>query len=370
MAEGAAMNMKQVWGAAGGFFFVFILISLTNKPRVGTDDRRATPAPDATSAAAFSVAPEAPALGERLRGFTVIPPDGQRYAGDSLAIACRAIVATGAGWVSLAPTLNQPKGASDGVPAPTDAAIADLREAVKAAKAASLKVLLRPLVQGEDGTRSDALAPPDAAKWLTTYRDALEPILALAEAEGVEIVSIGSKLGKLQEDPGWPDLIAKARRTYKGKLTYAASPDASAGYGQVGFWKDLDYVGIDAYFPLTDAVGPQAKDLEAGWTRAAEGLESWRSGAAPDKPILLTSAGMPRLLGSAAAPAEPDLAKPEDEGLQTAAAEAFFKTVWTKPWVAGVFWHTWSGFANRQNPYALDGHPALEIVKTHFSTGN
>jgi hypothetical protein len=40
------------------------------------------------------------------------------------------------------------------------------------------------------------------------------------------------------------------RKIYTGKLTYAANWD---DFDKVPFWKELDYIGIDAYFPLSDA---------------------------------------------------------------------------------------------------------------------
>lgn len=362
------MNMKQVWGAAGGFFFVFILITLTNKPKVTPKDERPTQ-PEASVVAGQPSADPAQAVGgDRLRGFTMIPPDGSHYVSAGADTAYREIAQAGGNWVALAPLMTQLKADTPALPAPSEAQLEDLRGAVKSAKAANLKVFLRPLVGADDGTRSDGLAPPDAAAWMKSYRAAIEAWASLAEAEGVELLAVGSKLGKLQEDAGWADVVTSVRRKYKGQLTYAAAPDAATGYGQIAFWRELDYVGIDGYFPLTDAVGPQAKDLEAGWTRAAEGLEGWQGAGGAGKPILLTSAGVPRLVGAAAAPGVPDRSKPDDAKLQAAAEEAFFKTMWTKTWLAGVFWHTWSGFGDRQNPYAHDGFPALEIVKSNFAT--
>ena len=45
----------------------------------------------------------------------------------------------------------------------------------------------------------------------------------------------------------WVRLIENTRRLYSGRLTYAANFD---NYRNVGFWPQLDLIGINSYFPL------------------------------------------------------------------------------------------------------------------------
>jgi hypothetical protein len=45
-------------------------------------------------------------------------------------------------------------------------------------------------------------------------------------------------------------------------LTYAANWDK---YDQVSFWDELDFIGIQAYFPLTDQTNPSAEEIKKGW---------------------------------------------------------------------------------------------------------
>ncbi len=369
------MNMRQVWGLAGGFFCVYILITVTNRPAAPSRREAAEPqaAPSAIvapeDAAASPVAPQA--AERRIGGFTLIPADGKQLAGESLAGSLSDMARQGAGWVALQPPINQPTGQSAEVPADPATALVleDARNGVKAAKAAGIKVMLRPQLVSGDGTARDKIAPPDAEAWLASYGKALQPYLAMAESEKVDVVCLGSQLAAVQQADGWNPLIAEARKAYTGKLTYAASHDDGTGFRKVAFWSALDYVGIDAYFPLADVGSPQVKHLEEGWSRAAESLEGWRTAGGSSKPILFTSAGFPRLVGAAAAPGAPDNRAPEDEKLQAAAYEAFFKVMWGKPWLAGVFWHTWSGGPDLHDPYALAGRPALDVVRTNFTGG-
>jgi hypothetical protein len=47
----------------------------------------------------------------------------------------------------------------------------------------------------------------------------------------------------------WRSIIKNCRDIYSGKLSYAANFD---NYQEVDFWDDLDFIGINAYFPITD----------------------------------------------------------------------------------------------------------------------
>lgn len=367
------MNTRQVWGLAGGFFFVYILITLTNKP--AASPRRDASEPRATTAAAVApedaaASPAPQATGDaRIRGFTLLPPDGRQFGGDALKASIADIARQGAGWVAIQPPINQPTGKSAEVPADPASSLVleDVRSGVKAAREAGIKVMLRPQLVAGDGTPREQLQPPDVEAWLTSYGKALQPYLAMAESEKIEVVCLGSRLAATQQAEGWKPLIEEARKAYAGKLTYAASHDPEAGYRKVTFWPLLDYVGIDAFFPLADVGSPQVRHLSEGWKLASESLESWRGTAGLDKPVLFTSAGFPRLVGAAADPGHPDNRAPEDEKLQAAAYEAFFQVMWAKPWLAGVFWHTWTGGPDAHDPYALAGRPALDVVRTHFT---
>jgi hypothetical protein len=54
----------------------------------------------------------------------------------------------------------------------------------------------------------------------------------------------------------WSQLIKKIKKIYSGN--YAANWD---DFDKVPFWNELDYIGIDAYFPLSDATTPSVLEL-------------------------------------------------------------------------------------------------------------
>jgi hypothetical protein len=93
----------------------------------------------------------------------------------------------------------------------------------------------------------------------------------------------------------WSELIAAVREIYDGELTYAANFDQ---YRAVGFWPQLDLIGINAYFPLrTHPLGAAAvstiePELERSWRRILGEILAFRAEAgASEHPVLFTELG-------------------------------------------------------------------------------
>jgi hypothetical protein len=73
----------------------------------------------------------------------------------------------------------------------------------------------------------------------------------------MELFCFGTELGNsiAKKTTIRSQLIVKIKKY--GKLTYALIGMI------VPFWNELDYIGIDAYFPLSDAVTPTVAELKA-----------------------------------------------------------------------------------------------------------
>jgi hypothetical protein len=113
------------------------------------------------------------------------------------------------------------------------------------------------------------------------------------------IPRINARAEKL--DARWRDLIRAVRTEYRGKVTYAANFDQ---YQRVGFWDDLDLIGINAYFPLRNANEPAtAEVLERGWTRVFGEIDRFRREAKlEDRRVLFTELGYTYRRGSTIEP--------------------------------------------------------------------
>ena len=98
-------------------------------------------------------------------------------------------------------------------------------------------------------------------------------------------------------DQHWRQLIQTTRQDYGGKLTYAANFDQ---YQSVGFWDDLDLIGVNAYFPLRSQIQFQSRrqlqrQLASGWHQVLDNLDTFRQEQSiPDKPVIFTELGYTR----------------------------------------------------------------------------
>ena len=121
------------------------------------------------------------------------------------------------------------------------------------------------------------------------------------------------------------------------------------------FWDDLDYIGIQAYFPLveTGTVSkadrtPSVEEIVRGWKGHLEAIE--RIHGKFQKPVIITEIGYRSAIDAAVEPWEwesSDTMATSEERLQAQANcyEAFFKAFSEREFFAGVYF--WS---NRSVP--------------------
>ncbi|HFA51461.1 MAG TPA: hypothetical protein ENJ95_20805 [Bacteroidetes bacterium] len=104
----------------------------------------------------------------------------------------------------------------------------------------------------------------------------------------------------------WVGIISDIRKIYGGQLTYAANFD---NYKEVGFWKYLDFIGINAYFKLRGPLSNNLPDNEMknlfknNWTNIFNEIKEFqKTNSISDKPILFTELGYVRAADSTLEP--------------------------------------------------------------------
>jgi len=134
---------------------------------------------------------------------------------------------------------------------------------------------------------------------------------ARAEHDWAKAMSFGRNLNTINERRSllkrlWVELIQELRTVYSGPLTYAANFDQ---YHEVTFWKELDYIGINAYFPLrakpSTELDPTAlyPVLEDAWVDILQGIENFRQREDLDsQPVIFTELGYTFRLNSTIEP--------------------------------------------------------------------
>lgn len=242
-----------------------------------------------------------------------------------------------------------------------------------------IRTLLKPhlWVTAPHGAWSGDIAMRDDASWRAWFRQYREFLLhyaRLAAAEKMEALCIGTELERSVRvrEADWRALISEVRALYPGKLTYAANWNRE--FEEVPFWDALDFIGIQAYFPLADGEAPGVEDLRRGWEPHLRAIE--RVQRAAGKPVLFTEIGYRSAPGAAARPWE----WPERRGARAGAAdlptqarayEAFFRTFWDRPWFAGAyFWKWYPDAADAGALAAVDftpqNKPAQEVLAGWF----
>lgn len=201
-----------------------------------------------------------------------------------------------------------------------------------------VKVMLKPQIWIHRGEYTGHIALETNEQWQQledSYRKFILDYAQIAATKNIEMLCIATELDSfVKERPEyWTQLIAEIKTIYKGKLTYAANWDT---YQEARFWSDLDYIGVDAYFPITDEKTPTLESINENWPQWK--LEMSTLSRKHNKPILFTEYGY---ISADYAGKEPwKSAGPEqevNEAAQKVLLQGLYENVWNESWMAGGF---------------------------------
>ncbi|MBI1389687.1 MAG: hypothetical protein GC154_14715 [bacterium] len=237
--------------------------------------------------------------------------------------------------------------------------------------AAGLKVLLKPMVDLRTGDWRGTLNA--SAAWFDEYERFITHWAALAEEQNAELFSIGCEFanisGGTKWETEWRRVIASVRAAYSGPLTYAAQHGKETS---IRWWDALDYIGIDAYYPLTGEDDPTLDELRAAWEAKADAIEFWLKRTWPDKPVIFTEIGYRSFNGANQRPWEYASDDPSQADMQeqidcyTAALE----TLTRRDWFWGFYWWNWETNPNAggtaSTSYTVQNKPAEALLRDWY----
>lgn len=259
---------------------------------------------------------------------------------------------TGADWVAIITTYYQDRFNSKSIyptsKTPSDRSIIHV---INRAHQLGLKVMLKPHIDLLD--RSNGLWRADIGFqnyrdwriWFTQYLNFLQHYALLAEKTGVELFCIGTELcfASAQTEFWRGYIIPRIREIYSGKLIYAANWDE---YRNVRFWDDLDYIGINAYFPLVEnSSNPEYEEIKVSWERWADEIQMWQEKIR--KPIIFTEIGYRSCESAARRPWDSASGGRVNLEIQANCYKAALATLYCRSWCAGLYWWYW-----KSSPYA------------------
>jgi Glycoside Hydrolase Family 113 len=264
------------------------------------------------------------------------------------------IAASGATWGGVLATWYMPTATSTSISTqsgtPRDAAVV---AAIQEMHAKGLKVMLKPHVDVLDGTWRGAISPSDANAWFSRFTAFIVHYAQLAQSNGVELLCFGTEYKTMSVAANlanWTGVINAIRANYTGPLAYAANATYAADeFTSVSFWSQVDVIGLDAYFPLTNHSDPTLAQLVSAWSLNTNGenivadIQNF-AGAHPRQPVIFTEIGYKSVPGTNTQPWNFSLGNggPADNSEQQNCYEAMYE-VWRnqKAVMSGNFWWAW-----------------------------
>jgi len=207
----------------------------------------------------------------------------------------------------------------------------------------------------------------DWETWFDNYRGFILDYAKLAEELKIPMLCIGTELEKTSgREEDWRKVISQIRKVYSGKLVYAAN---FTEFEKIEFWDELDYIGVQAYFPLAVQHNPDLQELKSGWEKQLPKIE--KVVRKYKKPVLFTEIGYCNTVDAAIEPWVWPNERKEiqlSEEIQALCYEAFFETAWQRSWMAGVFfWKWYPNRHDREPDFTPQGKEAELVMTKYFS---
>ena len=262
-------------------------------------------------------------------------------------------------WIAITPFLYQKNERTETMRIPDKIGVWSRRDSmfinsIQQMHELGIHVNLKPHLWMNDGWRSNINfdSKETWASWFELYRKNMIHYAKMAALTNVEMLCVGTELKtSLKNQPeAWLSLLREIKTMYNGKLTYAANWDGS--FDQTDFWKEFDYIGIQAYFPITKTSNPDLETLKKGWDRHIIKLE--KIAKQHKKPILFTEVGYKSEASSTIRPWEWDefassLFNKKSDKTQQLAYEAMFQRLWNKDWFQGAYIWQWDTRTTKEN---------------------
>jgi hypothetical protein len=265
---------------------------------------------------------------------------------------------------------------------------------VKAAQAAGLKVMLKPILEPLDGVWRGVVDPPldgistfaqlnpsfnNQSRWVRSFKAALAHYVGLAAEAEVDCLCLGAEYCGLEGyNFMWDEIIADARARYHGLLSYEFTPHGLIErkiHPHIGkWWRQLDFLGFSAY--------GNNKTPDAPMEDFIEGLRGHKEKAAAiaeefGLPVVLLETG--RRSSRFAGTGSDFTSKGVFDGeIQARYVEAVAQAFKDEPWYRGFFWWKWDEHQGAQRPhyytdsagdqgFTLDGKPAADALRECFA---
>jgi len=242
--------------------------------------------------------------------------------------------------------------------------------AVAMARNMGMYTLLKPQIY-VGGSWPGGIDMPTDAQWdkfHDYYYRWIRHYAFLAEIHEMDALCIGVEFTKatLSQPDAWREMIRKTRALYSGQLTYAANWGAE--FEQIEFWDDLDFIGLNSYYPLSKKDDPSDEELQLQFDMVKTKIKKVHDQY--KKPIVFTEIGF----RSVDAPWKNPHAEADDsinEEAQRRSYEVIFEGIQDEPWCQGILWWKFPSYleyrGENNNAFTPNNKLAEETVRKWFS---
>jgi len=283
------------------------------------------------------------------------------------------IAAAGANTISLVVTGYQENASSASIfidlrKTPSDRR---LKQLIAHARKRNLRVVLMPIVLLENARENEwrgKINPDSWDDWWEDYTNFVVRYAVIASLSKCEVFVVGSELISTEtQTKRWRQLIRRVRDVYGYRLCYSANWDH---YRPIEWWDDLDIAGMTTYYDLTGGQRPTVERLVAAWKPIKADILAWQKKI--DRPIMFTEVGWPNQKTCAQYPWNYYSSDEPDPVAQANCFEAFFRTWFGEPAVAGFLVWEWQSRPDQQiGPedigYVPAGKPALDVIRKYYA---
>jgi hypothetical protein len=373
-------NSAVTWSASAGAVTPSGLF--TAPPNPGTITITATSVQDPSKFGSLKItvtpAPASQSSGFQFNGITHTSYQANEYNTPAGVTSQDALAATAANWAGVLVTQYQANATSTSISTtgstPTDAAVV---AAIQEFHNKGLKVMLKPHVDALSGEWRGTFQPSNVAAWFASFTSFITHYAQLAQANNVEMLCFGTEYVQLSGSANrsnWLSVISAIRNAgYTGMLAYAANATSAADeFTSVSFWDQVDVIGLDAYFPLTNQNDPTVSELVSAWSSNASGINIVAAiqnfaAAHPGKPVIFTEIGYRSVSGTNTRPYDYSFTASYDTTEQQNCYQAMYE-VWSQQPASmkGTFWWSWSVPmpSATDTDYTPWNKPAESVLKT------
>lgn len=239
------------------------------------------------------------------------------------------------------------------------------------AKKSGMSVLLKPQIWLGGGHWPGSIDMKNEADWNLFFQHYYRWMIhyaMLAEIHDIESFCLGVEMVKtsLNHEQAWRKMIQQVRGLYSGQITYAANWGEE--FEQINFWEELDFIGLNSYYPLSKKDDASTEELEQGFQTVLQKIKQIYEKT--HRPIVFTEIGFrsaPRPWKNPHAEGETNAYHGEH---QAQCYEVIFKGIQNEPWCNGILWWKYPSYLEYQGlentSFTPNRKPAEQVVKRWF----